>query len=442
MLSRVPFLNLGFGNDPDAWRIANTAFDLNQFLIYHTSRFPGYPLPEYVNSLVINYGWVATNSLTMILTLISILVFAKILKELEVESKGLIVLTFAFLPIVWINSVNTMDYMWAVTFIVISWYFVIKKHFLLAGLMMGLAISSRPTSAILIIPFMYLITSENDIKKSLYFLLTSLAVSIALFSPLFFQYGLGFISFYGKLIDLNLVYNDLISSFGLLSVLAFILLIIKTKKKDLTYIKQDNHMIFALFVVFLVIVLFLISPYETAYILPAIPFGLYFLSQIGSKRIFNIFCIFLILNSFITVSLNFETSQIVEKGVVFTDAEDRILLITTLEKLTKTEFNNSIIITGEYYPILHYLSKKSAAKPQKYMAESDPKNIQVSYWDPERNTSYIYMASSDDIIKWQIKGYKIYFMGPSALELIKINYKYDLRTFNASNIFNSIQLQL
>lgn len=440
LLSRIPFLNLGFGNDPDAWRIANSAFDLNHYLIYHTSRFPGYPLPEYVNSLVINYGWLATNSLTMILTLISVLVFAKILKELEVEKKGLIVITFAFLPIVWINSVITMDYMWAVTFIIISWYFVIKKRYLIAGLMMGLAIASRPTSALLLIPFIYLILTENEIKEGLYFLVASLTVGIALFSPLLFQYGLGFISFYTTVVDLNTVLGSFISSFGLLAVLIFLLLLIKSPKKAYYAIKTDNNMKFALFVVFLIIVLFIGSPYDTAYLLPAIPFALYFLSKIGSKRLFNILCIFLILNSFISVNMTFETSEIIGKGIVFSDADDRVLLTTTLEKVINTDFNNSVILTGEYYPILRYMSKNSPENPQQYLEESDPENISVSYWDHTKNIDYVYMAGAEDIIKWQNNKYKIYYMGLAALEVTKLNYKYDLRAYNASNLFDSINL--
>ena len=140
VISRAPLLNLGFGSDPDAWRVADSALDLHYFSTYHPSRFPWYPLYEFFNSLIINYGWLATNVATMIISLISVIVFAKILNELNIKNKGLLVITYAFLPILWINSASTMDYVWALTFILFTWFFIIKKQYLLTGFMMGLAI--------------------------------------------------------------------------------------------------------------------------------------------------------------------------------------------------------------------------------------------------------------------------------------------------------------
>jgi len=55
LATRVPLLNLGYGKDPDAWRTAVSSYLLKNYNIYHTSRLPGYPLPEFVNSLYINY---------------------------------------------------------------------------------------------------------------------------------------------------------------------------------------------------------------------------------------------------------------------------------------------------------------------------------------------------------------------------------------------------
>ncbi|MFA0833725.1 MAG: hypothetical protein ACC609_06925 [Methanobacterium formicicum] len=436
LLSRIPFLNLGFGNDPDAWRIANSAFDLNHYLIYHTSRFPGYPLPEFVNSLVINYGWLATNSLTMIITLISVLVFAKILKELEVENKGLIVITFAFLPIVWINSVNTMDYMWAVTFIIISWYFVIKKRHLIAGLMIGLAIASRPTSAILLIPFIYLIISQNNNKDGLKFLILSLITSFLLFLPLIFQYGLGFISFYLTAMDVNSIINDFLSYFGFLAALVFILILISSGKKAYQTIKNDANLIFAIVEIFLVMILFAISPYETAYLLPAIPFTLYLLSKISNKKLFNLLCILLILNSFVSVNLTLESSELIDKGIVFSDANQRVILTSALEKITSSNINNSIIITGEFFPILSYFANNSSKVLQQNNKEIDPKPKNGVCWDAKRNITYVYIAYPEEIKEWQNKGYKIYFAGPPAYATTKLNFNYDLREHNITNILN------
>lgn len=128
LLSRIPFLNLGFRVDPDAWRIAGSAFDLSYFHVYHPSRFPGYLFPEYFNALLIHYGWIATNAATMVISLISVVVFAKILNELNVKNRGgVLVITYAFLPILWINSTVTIDYMWALAFILLTWLFILNS---------------------------------------------------------------------------------------------------------------------------------------------------------------------------------------------------------------------------------------------------------------------------------------------------------------------------
>ena len=152
VLSRIWLLDLGFGLDADAWRVANSAFDLRYHGIYHASRFPGYPLPEFFNAFIIGSGWLATNGLTMLLSLVSVIVFAQILKIYNCRMRGLLTMTYAFLPLLWINSTNTMDYTWSVTFIMLTWLLLLRKKAIIAGLMMGLAIGSRPQSIFIMIP--------------------------------------------------------------------------------------------------------------------------------------------------------------------------------------------------------------------------------------------------------------------------------------------------
>ncbi|MEP6937397.1 MAG: hypothetical protein ABI871_04945, partial [Chthoniobacterales bacterium] len=49
-LSRLPFLDAGYGVNVDAWRVARAARHIAQTGEYEASRFPGYPVHEIVCS--------------------------------------------------------------------------------------------------------------------------------------------------------------------------------------------------------------------------------------------------------------------------------------------------------------------------------------------------------------------------------------------------------
>ncbi len=436
LLSRIPFLNLGFGVDPDAWRIAGSAFDLSYFHVYHPSRFPGYPFPEYFNALLIHYGWIATNAATMVISLISVVVFAKILKELNVKNKGLLVITYVFLPILWINSTVTMDYMWALAFILLTWFFIIKKQYALAGLMMGLAIGSRITSAILVLPFIYLILLENkEIKKSTIFLLTTCAAALIQFLPLYINYGLNFIFYYPTQVEISSILNNLTSYFGILAIIfGLIVIILSSRKLVENIIKKDELTIFLLFSIFLIVLLYIGAPYEIAYLIPAIPFALVLLSKISKRGIFSILCILLVLNSFVSIGLSSNTFLVVDKGAVMGDAQIKAELMDKIEGIT-ANINNSIIISAEYFPIICYMYEKSQNNSQ---IIGFGKNDYDMHWNHGKNVGYIYLAPLNEVEDWQKNGYKIYYMGNSAIEVTKLNYRYNIGDYNYSNAFTSL----
>jgi hypothetical protein len=150
--SRAPFIDNGYGTKPDAWRIALSGYWLWDNHEFYPSRLPGYPVPELSYALVVKGGWVATNSLTVAVSLLGLWFFANIVRELKLPNAALIVVGFAFQPLLWINSMNTMDYAWALTFIMGAYYFVITEETGFAGLMLGLAIGSRLPSAVMLLP--------------------------------------------------------------------------------------------------------------------------------------------------------------------------------------------------------------------------------------------------------------------------------------------------
>ena len=85
--SRAPFIDNGYGTKPDAWRIALSGYWLWDHHEFYPSRLPGYPVPELSYALVVKGGWVATNSLTIAVSLLGLWFFANIVRELKMPNR-------------------------------------------------------------------------------------------------------------------------------------------------------------------------------------------------------------------------------------------------------------------------------------------------------------------------------------------------------------------
>src|ERR1043166_6986783 len=64
LLSRLPFLDAGYGVNVDAWRVALRAVEIAITGDYSVSRFPGYPIQEIVCSWFWRGGPFALNALS------------------------------------------------------------------------------------------------------------------------------------------------------------------------------------------------------------------------------------------------------------------------------------------------------------------------------------------------------------------------------------------
>ena len=195
-IPRLPFIALGFSaftnpTDQDALAVVNSAYLLRYDHTYTASRFPGYPLYEFVNALFIGGGWIATNTATMVVSFICIIIFAKILNFFKIKNKALLVFTFAFIPIIWINSVITMDYMWSLTFIMLGVYLAFSGKYPMAGIAIGFAIGSRFTSGFMIIPIvLWALSNKVNGKNILIFISTAAGAALVLFLPVIYKYKL------------------------------------------------------------------------------------------------------------------------------------------------------------------------------------------------------------------------------------------------------------
>jgi hypothetical protein len=411
LITRIPLLNLGYGKDPDAWRVAISALYLKNYHIYQTSRSPGYPLTEFVNSIVIQYGWVATNSITMLLSLASVIIFGKILDIIKIEKKGLLTVTYAFMPILWINSTNTMDYMWGLTLLLISWYFSLKKRYLLSSIPMGLAISSRINLILFLLPLTYLVWEETrNIKKVIYFNLGAGIISIIMFSPLLIKYGLGFITYvqanFTLISYIEQAGYHVYAGFGPLPIIIFLMgMLISAKKLIVQVLNGNEEIIFLILAIVPTLILYLKAPYEAEYLIPVIPFGLILVGKLYSSRLFSLLCILLLLNSvvsvcFVSIDDNGKPEfKIIDEGAIRKNIDERIHIMQYSEQIRSSKINHSVVVAYYYLPSIRYLNLNSG---KNFAKKGD--------FDIDNDVEYLFSLNKEEFEEFKKEGYTIYYV--------------------------------
>jgi len=326
-ISRAPFLNLGFSaftspTDLDVFAVVNSAYLLRYGHVYAVSRFPGYPFYEIFNSLLIGGGWILTNAATALMSFIALILFGKILNIFKIRNKALLLLTFAFIPVVWINSTITMDYMWGLMFILLACFFAFTGKYRSAGIVFGFAIGTRFTSLFMIVPLVYWMQIKKVNNKNIKeFILTGVFTSVVLFLPVLYKYKLEFFKGSGYLSttplrnSLESIANSiLLSSINLITeltgLLAFILLLILILLYKKSYpISKHKHLLnFCWIVLILCGIIYFIFPYKVAYLIPIVPWGLIILNEKLHKNYLVVICILLILNNIISINVADENS--------------------------------------------------------------------------------------------------------------------------------------
>jgi hypothetical protein len=310
-LSRLPFLNYGYGAEEDAWGLAVTAKNIALNGAYEASRLPGHPLQELIYSLVWNRGAFIFNMLTALISTAGIGFFIASFKKLNLPLALTAGITLAFTPIIYINSTNAMDYTWALSFIMMSFYFLLKKNPVISGIFIGLAAGCRLTSGAMLIPFAFWLLDRNDLKQSFkeIFKLASsvLIISFLVFIPVFKKYGMDFLN-YADQFDATVSKAFFKCTLGIWGFIAFtdiltMLIIFTRRKRGIIKIifKNEQKKKLAL-LCFLVILLYAISfalePHKAAYLIPVIPFVIILFNIFFGRIFFIAFSFSIIFSSF------------------------------------------------------------------------------------------------------------------------------------------------
>ena len=198
--SRLPFIFYGYGSEEDAWALPLVTERIASTHQYEVSRLPGHPFQELAYTLIWNKGPVVYNLLTLLISTAGIGTFMLTLIHLQNKNWLFAGIALAATPIVFINSTNDMDYMWAMSFMLMSLYAIFKDKFLLAGIFIAIAIGCRITSGAIALPYLYLIyqlkKDEQRMKSIIQFCVTIGISTLIIFTPVFKNYGISFFTYY------------------------------------------------------------------------------------------------------------------------------------------------------------------------------------------------------------------------------------------------------
>lgn len=449
-LSRIPFLNAGYGTDWDAWAMALAARSIALTGHYSASRLPGYPVVEFFYSLLWQSGPIAFNTVTALLSAIGIGFFALTLRFLRVQHWFIASLALASIPVVYINSTTSMDYIWAMAFSLASLYFVYTDRPLVAGLLLGLAIGSRITSVLLVIPLGILLTrSERDmnLRRLLLFFSSACIFGAAFYVPVAMSYGREFLTFYASgyppiAAVVRIFTTEIWGAAGLLAVaIAVASLAIQWKSSSripshLNSVRRDT--VAWTTAIGFYLLLFFRLPHEAGYLIPALPFVILVLAKYLTRPAFMTFCMLLLLSPWV-VNVTSKTYMEWLGRPVFSS-----------KAIYLHAFNNTLVLDPLYGPLIaDYKMRRNGEtfvdQVQANAASLGVKSVIVTgTWltkfqvatqgEQAYQVEYIYLfKTAEEIERYQTKGYQILYL-PGQLEYNLSKYQIDLLDYGAQPV--------
>jgi hypothetical protein len=391
LISRVPFIENGYGIDPDSWRVASVANAISTIKHYTASRLPGYPVQEITYALLPIKNAAVFNFFTAFLSSLCVLYFAKFIKILGIKHFVYPSVAFAFVPIIYINSTNSMDYIWALCFIVVSFYFAISQKIFLSGFFIGIAAGCRITSAGMLLPLFVLLqnTNANKFYRNFGTLLSGfLTTFVIAFLPVVLKYGLRFFSFSsGNVPILYIVKSFTIDVWGIIGFLSlgfyslFLLLRLFGRQQFREFTSDKINQV-SLIVIALYIIAFVLAPYDPGYLIPIVPFTIILFTHNLSARQSIFYCLIIVLSSFAmgvnasdmpwrvehstssyTVAIGQRPIEInLIRGPIIEDCLQRIARSTYSKKVRdfiSTGEKNSVLISGIWFTQLAVEFKKT-----------------------------------------------------------------------------------
>jgi len=446
LLLRAPFLGYGHGTDPDAWRVALTAHELLDKGRYFPSRLPGNPLHELVMTPLVAGGWIATNLATALVSLVGVYLFARIARRLRLPNAGLVTVGFAFAPLLFINSIATMDYMWTLTAVLAAYYATLNGMPLAAGLCLGLAMGFRLQSFIVWAPLAYLLWHQRpEPRRLLAFSFAAGGTALLAFSPVLAVYGLDFYNFYDAKVEpqdvIRLLGKEALGVSGGLAILVaagFSLRRLAALPRDALREPQTGAWLALIGLYFLT---FFRLPHEIAYLVPVFPFGLFLMARYFQRMALLGAVAVLLLAGYVDITTPVDTFDLqtlrhatLGRGLILSNADTMSGQRDFVEEVARAEVpNRSVVMAGFVFP---QLAVRERGRLQSRILEKDYEAISMlsdrgEAVDAQRDVRYVWLLTYEAFIALRSQGYSM-FLVPDASGGTAALYEYRPTLFGAT----------
>lgn len=301
LLLRWPFMLLGFGVEEDAWGHVLNALEMDAQKTYIISRLPGHPAMEALCWLLLQLFGLKAWAWNLVFALAGSWCsweFYRLLLRFQVPAALGLGLGFNALPVVLFSGVTTMDYIFQLLLLLLVFRNMLDERWIWVGLLLGLSMSFRLTSALFAIGIAVHWISTRSFQWTNAFRVALPASLLVVLSywPAFQQLGWSFFSTYSLPYPplAKVLYKGTVGVFGLIGLGAILISLMARKSSA---VALPSAFVFTL--IGLHILLFIRLPEKSAFLLPAIPMIILWLGAGLSKRNALKLAWLLLLNPFI-----------------------------------------------------------------------------------------------------------------------------------------------
>lgn len=418
IISRLPLIVNGYGTDGDAWRVALTAQTLWETGTYEMSRFPGYPLYEFIQApLIVLGGSAGANAASVLVFIASLFLFRKLLVRWNIPNTDITLFAYAFLPILWKNSSVTMDYVWGMCGLLFSLLLLLERRVLFAGIVLGLSAGIRSTNIIYLLPLL-LAADWNKKRPPLLLVSSAVLTAVLCYLPVFFSpdFSAMMNEFFGRMNERSLLMSAGLIVYRFLFTLGLpgwgcILVIVWVNRASISSRRQSEQMRISLAVITACVLMFILLPDEREYLIPCLPFLLIVIAMIAGRIQLTVTAAALISYAFVSVDIvdhHFGSPKLqwsLPAGIVLKEYSGREELRQQKSTLAATSIPDSSVVMIGLGPVFWMENPMVQRSPE--MEKRFQQECSRSVSGNERY--FIYALKKAQLDELRMKGYRIYY---------------------------------